>query len=106
MQYRKKTVVIEAEHFYAYTLGPKIIGWILKNGGKAEMGGSYYDLSDLGPAYMLIHTLEGIYRASVGDYIIKGVRGEFYPCKPDIFEMTYEPVDSTPPEVQEMKESK
>lgn len=37
-----------------------------------------------------IFTLEGAMRASIGDYIIKGVNGEFYPCKPDIFEKTYE----------------
>ena len=37
-----------------------------------------------------IHTLEGVMTASLGDYIIKGVQGEFYPCKPDIFEATYE----------------
>lgn len=41
---------------------------------------------------MIIHTLEGDMKASVGDYIITGVRGEQYPCKPDIFEETYEPV--------------
>lgn len=40
-----------------------------------------------------IHTLEGDHYASVGDYIIKGVQGEFYPCKPDIFEETYEVID-------------
>ena len=39
---------------------------------------------------MKIKTLEGEMQVSVGDYIIKGVKGEFYPCKPDIFEMTYE----------------
>ena len=38
-------------------------------------------------------TLEGVHRASVGDYIIKGVKGEFYPCKPDIFANTYEEDD-------------
>lgn len=38
---------------------------------------------------ILIHTLEGDMKANVGDYIIKGVKGEFYPCKPDIFEETY-----------------
>ena len=41
-----------------------------------------------------IETLEGTMHASVGDYIITGVRGEQYPCKPDIFEQTYEPVDT------------
>lgn len=40
----------------------------------------------------VIHTLEGDMKASVGDYIITGVNGEQYPCKPDIFEKTYEPV--------------
>ena len=42
---------------------------------------------------MIIHTLEGDMKASVGDYIITGVNGEQYPCKPDIFEKTYEVVD-------------
>ena len=42
-----------------------------------------------------IETLEGTMHASVGDYIITGVRGEKYPCKPDIFEQTYEPADAT-----------
>lgn len=40
---------------------------------------------------LLIHTLEGDMRASWGDWIIRGIEGEFYPCKPDIFEQTYEP---------------
>ena len=43
---------------------------------------------------MDIETLEGTMHASVGDYIITGVRGEQYPCKPDIFEQTYEPADA------------
>lgn len=41
---------------------------------------------------MYIETLEGIHRANPGDWIITGVKGEQYPCKPDIFEKTYEPV--------------
>lgn len=40
--------------------------------------------------YLLIETLEGTMKASVGDYIIKGLRGEFYPCKQDVFEKKYE----------------
>lgn len=40
-----------------------------------------------------IPTLEGTHEARVGDYIIQGVQGEIYPCKPDIFEATYEPAD-------------
>lgn len=43
---------------------------------------------------VLIPTLEGLMTASIGDYIIKGVQGEFYPCKPDIFAATYEPVEA------------
>lgn len=43
---------------------------------------------------ILIHTLEGDMKANVGDYIIKGVKGEFYPCKPDIFEETYNVVEN------------
>ena len=42
---------------------------------------------------MIIHTLEGDMKASVGDYIITGLRGEKYPCKPDIFEKSYEKVE-------------
>lgn len=42
---------------------------------------------------MVIHTLEGDHHASVGDWIITGVKGEQYPCKPDIFDKTYEPVE-------------
>lgn len=45
---------------------------------------------------MIIHTLEGNMKASVGDYIITGVYGEQYPCKPDIFEETYKPVEDKP----------
>ena len=42
---------------------------------------------------MIIHTLEGPLRAAPGDWIITGIRGEQYPCKPDVFEKTYEPVN-------------
>ena len=45
---------------------------------------------------LVIHTLEGDHHASPGDYIIKGVNGEFYPCKPDIFAKTYESATLTP----------
>jgi len=41
----------------------------------------------------IIHTLEGDMKASPGDWIITGIRGEVYPCKPDIFEETYEPME-------------
>ena len=50
-----------------------------------------YDIKD--SQYALIETLEGTMRANANDWIIKGVNGELYPCKPDIFEKTYEPVE-------------
>jgi hypothetical protein len=43
-----------------------------------------------------IPTLEGLMTASIGDYIIRGVKGEYYPCKPDVFEMTYEKINNQP----------
>lgn len=52
-------------------------------GDSCSLKGSYRDPD------LIIHTLEGDHHASVGDWIIKGVKGEFYPCKPDIFNQTY-----------------
>lgn len=47
----------------------------------------------LGYTQIFFTTLEGVMTAQIGDWIIKGVKGEFYPCKPDVFEMTYEQVN-------------
>ena len=96
MKYRKKPVVVEA------------IQWTGKNLQELKnfVGDSLeYDVMDAawevgkGPVIvnMRIQTLEGIHHASVGDFIIKGIRGEFYPCKPDIFAKTYESASLTPP---------
>lgn len=49
-----------------------------------------YDIIDTTVVSIRIKTLEGVMYASVGDYIIKGLRGEFYPCKPDVFNQKYE----------------
>ena len=86
-RYRKKPVEIEAMQGRAYTDFARIVTWINENGGDAVA-----KQVDPGPAYMEITTLEGVMRADVGDWVIKGIQGEFYPCKPDIFEATYEPV--------------
>jgi len=48
---------------------------------------------ELGVDGLRITTLEGVMMATPGDYIIRGIKGEFYPCKPDIFALTYEPVE-------------
>lgn len=89
MKYRKKPVVIEARQ---WTGGPReavfVIDWVLGGGGTAR----YVDFED--GERLHIDTLEGTVRAAPGDYIIRGVKGEFYPCKPDIFEATYEAVPS------------
>jgi hypothetical protein len=77
MKYRKKPVVIEAMLFDGTN------GWDVRK----WCGASTYLLGDV----FEISTLEGVMTGQIGDYIIKGVQGEFYPCKPDIFEQTYEP---------------
>jgi hypothetical protein len=78
--YRKKPVVIEAMQLTSNDALAAAITWC---GGRPWM-------VDMEPGVQ-IKTLEGIMYASPGDWIIKGVKGEFYPCKPDIFEATYEP---------------
>lgn len=92
-KFRKKPVVIEAVQFdgrefgeyanfmpkEAYFFMPKEAYFFMSGNGKTNA------------AHINIHTLEGTMRADIGDWIIKGVKGEFYPCKPDIFEATYEP---------------
>lgn len=60
-----------------------------------QAGNNFYIKFEVGKAMgtLIIKTLEGEHVASIGDYIIKGVHGEFYPCKPDIFKETYEIVE-------------
>lgn len=58
----------------------------------AKKSCSPFAKNNFGETVVLIETLEGVMTADPGDYIIKGVKGELYPCKPDIFEMTYERV--------------
>lgn len=78
MFYRKKPVVIEAMQLqFDANNQAAIASWC--GGSKGPDGGIY------------INTLEGKMYAATGDFVIKGINGEFYPCKPDIFEKTYEP---------------
>lgn len=86
MKYRKKPVIIEAIQFEDNS--DRIIE-IHEFMGGDTIRVNYEDKNN---PYLKIETLEGTMKASVGDYIIKGVNGEFYPCKPDIFEKTYERV--------------
>ncbi len=85
MKYRKKPVVIDA------------IQWTGKNLLECQkfLGDSYMNFAERHPdgkSQIDIRTLEGKHTASRGDYLIRGVKGEHYACKPDIFEMTYEAV--------------
>ena len=86
MKYRKKPIVIEAIQYTGSNVN-EILAFV-KSGTRDII---YCD-NDSDAGYFTVKTLEGDMRANVGDYIIRGVSGEFYPCKPDIFEKTYEPV--------------
>lgn len=83
-QYKKKPVVISAVQWTGEDESMnEILGFCPAAKFIVEIGG---------PKRLEIETLEGTMRADIGDYIIRGVKGEFYPCKPDVFEKTYEPI--------------
>ena len=85
-KYRKKPVVIEA-----FQLGQAAPSWLndaIGTGG-VTVHATFEAPTTL--AYALIRTLEGEMRANLGDWIIRGVKGELYPCKPDIFAEIYDP---------------
>ena len=98
MKYRKKPVVIDAVQWDGTAENASVvIDWILSSGDKSARYHEPDERSDRGvraydPPSIEIDTLEGAIAASPQDYIIQGVQGEFYPCKPDIFEATYERV--------------
>lgn len=83
MKYRKKPIVIEARQVTKADCR-SISEWI----GYPHIDGD----SECGISGISIPTLEGLATANPGDWVIKGLQGEFYSCKPDIFEQTYEPV--------------
>jgi hypothetical protein len=80
-KFRKKPVVIEAWQWRPEVKSGDIPMWLIM---------ANYDLDGVD---LLIKTLEGTMRASPDDWIIKGVKEEIYPCKPDIFAATYEPAE-------------
>lgn len=87
MKYRKKPVVIEAVQWDGTFFGTQFILSIFNEIETLHMD---YNVDRDECSFWKIGTLEGGHIVSPFDYIIKGVKGEFYPCKPDIFEMTYE----------------
>lgn len=90
-QFRKKPIVIEAVQWFRNGDHPAV-------GPGFMVGGLIIDPTDhLANVHgarrtNVIKTLEGWYEVSIGDWIIRGVKGELYPCKPDVFAQTYEPV--------------
>jgi hypothetical protein len=91
MKYRNKPVVIEAFKWTGDMDQEEDPEWIIKaiREGVVKFIPNYSTARN-GERNLVIHTLEGNMIASRGDYIIQGVNGEIYPCKPDIFEKTYE----------------
>lgn len=85
-KFRKKPVVIEAMQFTDESKN-QVFNWITCT--------RYPSWDANGDPTLTIQTLEGDMIASLGDWVIKGVRGEFYPCKPGIFAATYEAVDES-----------
>lgn len=95
-KYRKKPVVVEAFQYDGDLIGSDGKYYVPEWAAKAfEEKTMFFDAtdSDSPPTELFIKTLEGVHHASVGDYIIRGVDGELYPCKPGIFEKTYELVE-------------
>ncbi|MDH6282875.1 hypothetical protein [Prescottella agglutinans] len=93
-RYRKKPVEIEAMQWDGTALGATpIINWILRNDRAARYWCREATNCGDDPHFIQIETLEGAMLASPGDWIIRGVAGEFYPCKPDVFAQTHEPAD-------------
>ena len=94
MKFRKRPVVIEAWHFTEESRndGSSWPEWLRE---AAELpiytpGRVFYESFI---KMLVVNTLEGTMFASTGDWIIQGVKGELYPCKPDIFEATYEAIE-------------
>lgn len=84
MKFRKKPVVIEAREVIDDM-------YVIEDIAKWCLGSLQWD--EDGDPRIIIQTLEGAMTAHIGDWVIKGVKEEFYPCKPDIFEATYEKVE-------------
>lgn len=88
--YRKKPVVIEAFKFTEGLDLKEAPHWMVE---AVKSGTAFFVEREDGSIGLIISTLEGVHEASPGDWIIRGIKGELYPCKPDIFEATYERVE-------------
>lgn len=93
-KYKKKPIIIEAFQYDGDLKGSDgnyyVPDWAVEALDSGIM--FYRDLED-SPSELFIKTLEGTHHVSVGDYVIQGVNGELYPCKPDIFKKTYDYIE-------------
>jgi hypothetical protein len=90
MRFRKKPVVIDAVQLKK---GMELAPWLRDAVARGEVTISGLSNITRDQPWAKISTLEGDMRADAGDWIIRGVKGELYSCKPDVFEMTYEAVE-------------
>lgn len=90
-QFRKKPVVIDAVRWLGWNWN-EVCDFVPVPDVAVGDEENMVTREGLSRMPIIIHTLEGDMRAEIGDWIIRGVKGEYYPCKPDIFSMTYEPV--------------
>lgn len=90
MKYRKKPVVIEAFNYDGDLMDKYGNYYVPQWAVEAYKNGTLFYGCGVGGDELFINTLEGVRHVSVGDYIIRGVIGEIYPCKPYIFEQIYE----------------
>ncbi len=90
-KFRKKPVVIEAYQFHNRVGTDARPDWLLAAVSEGVV--KFVDWQQGNPDHLEITTLEGVMRADVDDWIIKGIKGEFYPCKNDVFEQSYERVE-------------
>jgi len=89
-KFRKKPIEIEAFRFYIDYIPDWFMDKVSSN--DITLINCDYKRYSINEAYCEIKTLEGVMRGNGGDYIIRGVYGEIYPCKPDIFNKTYDAV--------------
>jgi hypothetical protein len=98
-QYRKKPVVIEAVQFTGYNRR-EVLQFIYPSMSEDGLRGA-----EVAALPVVIGTLEGDMTADPGDWVIRGVKGEFYPCKPDIFAATYEPASDAPSDEDRIRDA-
>lgn len=110
-RFRKKSIEVEARQLPVNATPAQAIAvyqWVESHIGSVQPAGDEPDYTpvaagvtiDPADGFMVIRTLEGDMKVSLGDWVIRGVSGEFYPCKPGIFEQTYDPVREPDPAVK------